>query len=221
MGSVGEEVKKGVQHIGKQVSQGAEQLGNNIGVKDLGNLGQDAANYLTLGGYGTVKGAVNELFPKGDQAPPPGIDPNLAAAQQAMANQANDFTANMGGYEKQLGGEAESQGRRRMAERMGGVEQNASRRGLLYSGIKQANLGQVQGEEASNVAEKKRGIRVALGEEQQSMQDRAIKAGVGVQQLAQQQADAAYSQAMDRVKGRASGIGSLAQGAGGMLAGVL
>jgi len=181
--------------------------------------GTVAKNVATGGIYGLVKEGTKLALGDGQGTAPPGVDPNLTQAQQAMAKQANDFTTNMGGYEKQLGGEAEGQSRRKLAERMGGIEQGASRRGMLYSGIKQAQLGQAQGEEAGNLAEKQRGIRVALGEEQESMQDRAIKAGVNVQQLQQQQADFAYSQAMDRVKGRIGAIGSMAKGVGALAAG--
>lgn len=134
------------------------------------------------------------------------------------ARQLKEFQEKAPQMQERMQSQAESEAKRGLAENLAGVKQGASRRGLLYSGIRQGAEGALRAQSAGQLAQQKADINTSIQNQIDQMRSGAAGAGFQAYQGAVQQAQNDYNMAMQKYKqkqGQLSAIGgALGMGAG-------
>lgn len=110
--------------------------------------------------------------------------------------------------------------RRKLAEEMSGIKRGASRRGLLYSGMRQGAEAGAQAGSAGRLAQARVDINRNVGNLVQDAKNKVIQGGLDLQAGQQAMEDAIYSQALSNYQSKV-GAGSAIGGGLGMAAGAL
>lgn len=177
--------------------------------KELGNF---ATNW-SLGLYG--KG------PKDFQNP--GEDPNVTALRDRLFGAAQDFEKDLPGLRQSQYGQIEKEGAQALEQGLKGTRQNFNRRGLLYSGLREAGEQSARGRVASEMANQKVQVNQDLGKQAQAKYQAAAQAGLqGYQDAVNREAEiagislqnqVARAQLMQQLGATTGQIGALGYGA--------
>jgi len=160
--------------------------------------------YLTNGqqGAGWYRGPTDEQY--------------MRDAQQYYTKQ---FRDNIPQTESTLYNQMASGVNQSMNQGIKNVQQNNSRRGLLFGGINAGQEGAVRASAASQLAEGRSAINSSVESAANSMDQMSIDTGVAIQQQQQQMQNAIYSNAMAQMNAQNGLLGG-ALGAAGMAAGM-
>lgn len=140
-----------------------------------------------------------------------GLENTSALNDQAKAYQ--DFMNNMPSRRGILEGQAINQGQNEYQNSKQAITQNANKRGLLYSGMKQGAESDAANKSAYDTA---KGIQKA----DEQTQDLANKAGQGVYESQMQEAQGIGNVSMGMQGNAAAGRGQAGSNAGGLMSGV-
>ncbi len=89
------------------------------------------------------------------KAPSPGEDPQVAALRDRLFGEAQEFDKGLSGTQAQASNQIEKEGNLALQSGLKGTKQNFNRRGLLYSGLREAGEQDVRGRVASGMAQQK------------------------------------------------------------------
>ncbi len=154
-------------------------------------------------------------FPgQGGAPPPPAMDPNAAALTAKRTQEAKDYRANLPGTIQDASTSLQNQSRRALAGDMAQNNMNSNRRGLLGSGLNQAQNAQSSGKEAVNYANANQQMTNKLQDSADQMDANAINNGYQYWQSAKAIQDSAYNAALSNMMAQRSGFMS-ALNAGG------
>lgn len=104
--------------------------------------------------------------------------------------------------------------RRNLAGQMADIQRGASRRGLLYSGMKQGAEAGAQAGSAARLAQARIGINRDVGQMVQDAKSKVIQGGLDMQSSQQAMEDAVYSKALSNYQSRVAGAGAIGGGLG-------
>lgn len=172
------------------------------------------------GAVGMVPGGgmlTHSLFGLGGQpglVQPGGAD--LSQVILAQKNQANQFRQNIPGMAQGMYTQYSDQAKQGLAGQLQGIKQNASSRGLLYSGLQAGQQAGAQGAAASNAAAMKTNINTQLQNQADKMDAAAVQGGLGMLGNNMQMQQSAYDAALQQAKGGMAGMGAFGQGLGAM-----
>lgn len=186
---------------------------------------QGRADYeaTNKGGWHKTKyqGADAWIGPDGQislQYDPHAVDPTLQNTASAMQKQADEFKQNMPRLGNELFGQQAQSQQRQLAQGLAGIRENSSKRGLLYSGLRQSDELGARAQAGSRLASARADINNELTKQQAAMNDMAVQSGLAVQQVQRGLADATFSQALTNMQtglNNANAIGKF----GGQIAG--
>lgn len=188
-----------IQDIGAEVSRGARNT-----------IGNTAVDVLT-------GGLLRHDSPNNPPAPP-GMDPEILRQQQEQQRQAKEFEKNIPRMGEDIYGQVAKTERKNLAKQMSGVKSDASRRGILYSGIRQGSELEAQASSGSRLATARSGINRDLNNALQEMNDMAMRSGLNIQQQQQGIEDQIMGQALANMQNSLS-AGSALGGAVGTIGG--
>lgn len=134
----------------------------------------------------------------GNPSPPsaPGVDPAIADQAAQQKKQADDFKASMPGLNNDLYNQVAKTERGNLAGQLSGIKSRDSSRGLLYSGMHQANELGAMAQSGSRLATAKASINTDLAKHLATMNDLAINSGMQLQQNQQDLNTNIYNQAL-------------------------
>lgn len=135
--------------------------------------------------------------------------------------QAQDFRANMPQMEQDLGSAYERQARRGLAQNIQGINANASRRGLLYSGLRQGAEAGAQAKAAGDVAQKRYEINQGLEQNAQGLESGSASNIFSSYKNDIQNADDSYNLALQQMQSRNNLLTGLFGGIGAAAGGYL
>lgn len=151
--------------------------------KELGNVGKNQLG-ITSGGWSPLAQA---FVGKAPNAPSAGEDPQVTALRNKLLGEATDFETDLPGLQQRAGNQIQREGDMALESGLKGTKQNFNRRGLLYSGLREAGEQGVRGRVASEMSNQKA----------QSNQDLNKMAGAKYQKAAQVGLQS-YQQSVDR-----------------------
>jgi len=135
-------------------------------------------------------------------------------AQSAQQYFANQFRQNIPQTENTLYNQMASGVNQSMNQGIKNVQQNNSRRGLLYGGVNAGQEGAVRAGAASQLAEGRSNINSSVENAANNMDQTAIDTGIAIQQQQQQMQNAIYADAMAKMNMNNGLLGGVASAAG-------
>ena len=142
---------------------------------------------------------------------------NTAKMQEA----AKEYRTNIQGKTDELATPGTDMARRNLAQTMSGVNAQANRRGLLYSGLRQSANAQAQGQYASGVSDA-RTRATEMGQQRASaLEGKTIQSGFERQQGAMGAANDEYNDSLQRRQSSQALTGSIFNSAGSVAGGLL
>lgn len=162
----------------------------------------------------------NLLKSNGVEAPPR-ANANLSNLRTQQFNTAGEFRNNIPGMAEEQTAHAADTGRRELAANLAGNKEGASRRGLLYSGLKQGADLDAHSAYAAGLASKRASINADLEDKATQMEDAAIGGAFDDQKTQQSAYDQAFQQRQARNASRNQAIGQLGGGLGSLAGGLL
>lgn len=164
------------------------------------------------------RGQIDSQLAKQDQDDYQTKQRNLNTQQQ---QQATDFRNNLPQMEEDLGSSYERQARRGLAQNIQGINANASRRGLLYSGLRQGAEAGAQARTAGDVAQKRYQINQGLEQNAQGLESGAASNIFSSYKNDIQNADDSYNLALQQMQSRNNLLTGLFGGIGAAAGGYL
>lgn len=155
------------------------------------------------------------------QAPAPTVDPAFAAMVGQQQQAANAYMNNAPNLAAQQNVQAEQNTRADLANKMSSIKSGSNKRGLLYSGLKQAQEAGAQGQAANNISNQAAQTNQQIMGQQQALQNQGTQAGFALQQANQQVLDTQYQNEMSQRQARQGAVAGVLGAAGGLLGGVL
>jgi hypothetical protein len=145
------------------------------------------------------------------------VDPNFANLVAQQQAQAGAYEANAQNLAGQQGVQAAENTRQGLASKMANIKSQSNRRGLLYSGIKQAGEAGAQQGAAGQLAGERTAINDKIRDQSEALQNQATQAGFAYQQAQQQAANQNYDNQVQQREARQKAVGGLLGAAGGVL----
>lgn len=152
-------------------------------------------------------------------APQSTVDPNFANMVSQQQAQANAFAANAPNLQQQQGVQASEDSRRGLASKMSNIKSQSNKRGLLYSGLKQAQESGAQQQAGSQLAAQQANINNKVQDQSEALQNQAIQSGFALQEAQQRASDQNYSNAMGAKQARTGAVTGLLGSIGGAVGG--
>lgn len=115
------------------------------------NPGKELKNSAT-NTFGFISPLMALMNSKGPKPPDAGEDPQVTALRKRLFGEAQQFEKDLPGLQKQAGNQIEAEGDMALRSGIKGTRENFNRRGLLYSGLRQAGEQDVRGRVASTMA---------------------------------------------------------------------
>lgn len=146
----------------------------------------------------------------------------LAAGEQAargvqrQSQLAQDFREQLPHHKNSAMGLATDDSRRDLAKNIADVRSNASRRGLLYSGLRAGAENNAVSQYGSDLARKRAEINSAYDQQADQMDDAAILAGFNNLAITRGAADSEYQAALAQRQGRDAALSGMFSGIGQM-----
>lgn len=187
------------------VTGGTQETTDEAGNKIPGQEGEAKYDLATLQSMYAQDKANQEAF---DQAP-----------ETRAARQAEEFSKRAPKLKEEMAQGAEAETKRQLASGLAQTRQNASSRGLLYSGIRQGTESTQRGMAGAQMAQARADINESVDEQVAKMRQGAIGAGFKAYDSAVAQAQADYNSALKNYKNRNAMIGQIG-GALGMAGGM-
>lgn len=156
----------------------------------------------------------NAVLGKGGGGPagapgPAGMDPRLHDALQGQLDYAKEFRSSLPGMQQEAGGVAENQSKRQLAGDLVRNKQNASSRGLLYSGVKQMGDASAQAQSQAGLNAKKFSVNKELEGQANEAEQQAIKAAQDQQNLESDLRGQMYDVALSNANAKRGALGAL------------
>lgn len=177
------------------------------------NILTGASNKLTDTAVGIGGGYQDSPDPPGQ----PGPDPRLVALQNKQTQAANDYRAAMPQTEKAAGDLAAGGIRADTSQGLKGITTGANQRGLLYSGLRQGEQGQLMGQEAGRIAGAQNKINTGVENQANNLDTAALGGAYNQAQAAFSPTDTAYDAAIRQRQGNLEAQQQLGKGAGGLI----
>jgi class 3 adenylate cyclase len=156
------------------------------------------------------------MIPDNDSQAPQAAqeDPRLTEQRKKMMGEAKEFRANLPKYTGERYAQAAQLGQETLQDTTKNIKQNANRRGLLFSGMRQGQEASARGRMASMLA----GQRAEINREAQDLagakEEAAAQTGLAGFGDAIQRSDNLYKQALDQEMARRKNMAQLGQGVG-------
>lgn len=115
---------------------------------------------------------------KGPAAPSAGEDPNVTALRGKLFGEAVDFDNSLGGLKEQAGNQIQNEGNLALESGLKHNNQDFNRRGLLYSGLREAGETGVKGRVASTMANQRSQSNQDLGKMATAKYTKAAQVGL-------------------------------------------
>lgn len=159
-------------------------LVNNPG-KELGNAAKHNLSWMS----GGLSNLAEAYIGKKPDAPNAGEDPNVTALRNRLFGEAQDYEKNLEGYKTAAGKQIEGEGNLALQSGLKDTKQNFNRRGLLYSGLREAGEQDVKGRVASTMASQKAQSNKELTDLAGAKYNKAAQVGLqGYQQAVEREA---------------------------------
>lgn len=198
--------------------------------RTFSNVGSAAGNaaktfvteYLPYAVGGPVGGLLaGEIFGKDEQKAPsyegpggPGAASYLKPIADKQYEQARQFRANLPNYiksQQEMARDEEMQG---LQSNIEDVRQDAQKRGLLFSGLRERGEAGAAGAASKKIAQRFNEADAAAREKANKLESLSADSLASLQQLEQQQNDLAFQAAMARFQDKIGAFSSLSQGIG-------
>lgn len=137
-----------------------------------------------------------------------------------QAQEARDFGANLQGEQEKQFGFKRGEGLRNLAGQMRDVNRQASRRGLLYSGLQQAGKADAAQQTIGNLMQDRAGINLNTEQQLRDMEGGAMNTAFNDYQGRQQQEDDRYQKELAKHKSSKGFLGGLLDGVTGIFKGM-
>lgn len=204
-----------LRDIGNTVTRAVRNPGRTVG-NIARDVGRNRAFQAIMPGAAIQAGIAGNLL--GGKSEPeiaaPGMDRGLRRIRRDQAKQAREFEAGIPKMADDLFGGVEKQERRRLANQMSGIRNDASSRGLLYSGIREDQEQRARAESSGSLASARADINSQLQDQSRDMKANAVKTGLNIQQAQQQIHDQIYNQALANMASKRGLISGFAGAAG-------
>lgn len=167
-----------------------------------GNFGQALGGAFNAGTFG--------LFGQQQGPQSPGINQNVSRLKKAQVGYANQFREQLPQIQQQMQGQMIHDTNQNLQGDLRNIKSSNSSRGLLYGGV---NAGQEAGQRQQAQKGLMSGIsslNTGLQNEANSLDQAAVKTGIGIQQQQQSMQNAIYQNAMAAQAGQNQIFGSLA-----------
>lgn len=214
-----------IAQSGANTSAAFDQLKNAHSLNDASNAITSSFHKDWTDKMGNTGGAILDpagalLNKGGDPSPPPtpGIDPAIGDQAAQQKKQADDFKASMPGLNNDIFNSVAKTERGNLAGQLSGIKSRDSSRGMLYSGMHQANDMGARVQSGSRLATAKASINTDLSNHLASMNDLAINSGMQLQQNQQDMNNSIYNQALFNMNQNLA-LGNSVGSAGGRMAG--
>lgn len=161
-----------------------------LSVPKLKDVGKYAATGAVFGAVPAQLSALAQNYiGKKPDAPNAGEDPNVTALRGRLFGEAQDYEKNLEGYKTAAGRQIEGEGNLALQSGLKDTKQNFNRRGLLYSGLREAGEQDVKGRVASTMASQKAQSNKELTDLAGAKYNKAAQVGLqGYQQAVEREA---------------------------------
>lgn len=143
------------------------------------------------------------------------VDPEMEQQVKVQAQRAKEFRAGLPNLQAQQQTQVKENARQDLASRMADIKTGANQRGLLFSGLKQAQQSGAAGNASATAANQSAAINNRIQDQASQMDQTAIQGGLALQQ-AKQSAMNANFQNEDEAK-KKSGLSGLLGAVGGVI----
>jgi len=175
---------------------------------------QDSLSRGAYGG-GTLARTRNAFFQSNpDQRIMLGDMNSKRGPNNAPANLSEEFDQNRGSLERGVNESLASEARSNLAKDITGIRAGAQNRGLLYSGLRQGAEQGAQANAASGMAAGRDSVRRQLDRQSQDLKQQQISGDLAQVQMDANYSDMVFQEAMERMRDRSRGLGTLGQGIG-------
>lgn len=145
------------------------------------------------------------------------VDPNFANLVSQQQAQAAAFEAGAPNLAQQQSVQASENTRQGLASKMSGIKSQSNKRGLLYSGLKQAQESGAQQGAAGQLAAQKANINNSVRDQSENLNNQATQGGFALQEARQASADQNYANAMGQKEARSKAVSGLLGAVGGAI----
>lgn len=165
-------------------------------------------------------GALQDVVYPEDQAPPPQqIDPQLKAIQEAQAKNAKDFRTNLPSLQSQGQAQIQNNAGLDLNAKNEAITRASSKRGLLYSGIREGEQSKAGAQSANDVSQKTTDLNTTLNNQANQMDNQALMSGVQMGNLQAQLNMNAYNMALEQRRNK-NAVTDASLGAFGQMFGI-
>lgn len=192
-------------------------------VSNVGSAVSSAAKAAVPIMTAPILGPLGLLFgDSGNEAPTyrgtggPGAAAYLKPVADKQYEEAQKFRANLPGYikgQQEMARDEEMQG---LQSNIEDVRQDAQKRGLLYSGLRERGEAGAAGATSKKIAQRFNEADVAAREKANKLEAMSADSLASLQELEQAQNDLAFQAAMARFQDKIGAFSSLSQGVGGV-----
>jgi len=190
-------------------------------IGSIGNAVSGAAKIAPSVVAGSILGPLGLLIPGKEQQGPayqgtggPGAASYLRPVADKQYEEAQKFRANLPSYiknQQEMARDEEMQG---LQSNIEDVRQDAQKRGLLYSGLRERGEAGAAGAASKKIAQRFNEADVAAREKASKLESLSADSLASLQQLEQAQNDLAFQAAMARFQDKIGAFSSLSQGVG-------
>lgn len=190
-------------------------------IGSVGNAVKDVAKYAVPAMTAPILGPLGLLIPGKDQGGPsyqgtggPGAAAYLRPVADKQYEEAQKFRANLPSYIKEQQNMARDEEMQGLQGNIEDVRQDAQKRGLLYSGLRERGEAGAAGAASKKIAQRFNEADVAAREKANKLESLSADSLASLQQLEQAQNDLAFQAAMARFQDKIGAFSSLSKGVG-------
>lgn len=171
---------------------------------------------MDVGKFATLPGLMDAMGGQDPQIQAPQVDDRLKKIRDAQIEQARTYRANLPLEKERQGELAGNDSRLALSQKLNDIKQNASSRGLLYSGLRQGAESGAAAQAGGDLAAQREAINQRLESQGNAFDTQAIQTGMGVANQQQGMNDFVYNQALAQRQQRNQALGGLGQGIGAL-----
>lgn len=142
---------------------------------------------------------------------------NLSAFRDTQQSKAKQYRENLSGMKEEENRLARTSARQELSQGLADIRSGMSKRGLLYSGLRQADEAGLGGAVAQGLAARQMQTAADLEQNARGFEDIALQSGLAANEMQNQASADMFEQALSDRERRMKGITSLASAGGGLL----
>jgi hypothetical protein len=179
-------------------------------------MGGIVSGAMDFGKKSTILGLPDLLSGEDPNIQAPQVDDRLKKIRDAQIEQARTYRANLPLEKERQGELAGNDSRLALSQKLNDIKQNASSRGLLYSGLRQGAESGAAAQAGGDLAAQREAINQRLEGQGNAFDTQAIQTGMGVANQQQGMNDFVYNQALAQRQQKSQAMGGLGEGLGAL-----